>query len=197
MGPQSQSVGPSGQGDAESGDSPRRAEYHRGEADSREHTKVSPSLGQLMIGSPRVVILSIVFLAAAVASSDAQVRQERAYVAAGAVWSAQPFEPPYTGPYDFGPGGSAFAWLATIGAMVGPHVGIEVEGASTGMIRGAGASRYYYSVTAERRDQFYGVNMRYIPRRRLWSLQPTVGGCASRRDHAATRTAFRSGASVS
>lgn len=109
---------------------------------------------------------------------DHQAKQghdERVYAAAGMQWTMQPFEPTHTGPYDFGPGGSAFAWMANLGVMLTPNVGIDVEGASTGMIRGQGGARSYYTQSVERRDQFFGVNLRLVAKGRGWSVEPVVG----------------------
>jgi hypothetical protein len=62
--------------------------------------------------------------------------------------------------YVSAPGGTTVGWVAAAGLFIRSGVGIEGEVASTGTMRAREPSRYDQTFNEERRDRFFGANVR-------------------------------------
>jgi hypothetical protein len=77
--------------------------------------------------------------------------------------------------YDTAPGGSTRGWTFTGGVFLSRHVSVEGELAWTGMMRAREPSRYGMTFNEERRDWFFGGNLRFHVGRSIHDLEPVAG----------------------
>jgi hypothetical protein len=85
--------------------------------------------------------------------------------------------------YAAAPGGTALGWQLGGGAFISSKVSLEAECASSGVVEAVEPSRYGMTFHQERRDRFFGVNVRFHVRlgRRV-DVEPLVGVALMRQD---------------
>lgn len=78
--------------------------------------------------------------------------------------------------YVAAPGGTTLGWIVLGGVFIGAGLSIEGELASTGVMSAREPSRYGMTFNEDRRDRFFGVNMRFhVPANRSVHLEPLAG----------------------
>jgi hypothetical protein len=85
--------------------------------------------------------------------------------------------------YVIAPGGTTVGWSVGAGVFAGSIVSLEGEMLSTGMMTAREPSRYFTTYNEERRDRFFGGNVRFhLPSRAAVHLEPIVGLCFIRHE---------------
>jgi len=140
------------------------------------------------LASPATPALVAALLAALVlglpAGAQAQERAGSVYLSAGAAAVHQRGAADGVSQiYIAAPGGTTGGWSLAAGVFVGPRVSLEAEWAGTGMLRAREPSRYSMTYLEERREQYFGANLRFhlLPRR-LVDIEPVAGVALVRRD---------------
>jgi len=94
--------------------------------------------------------------------------------------------------YIAAPGGTTAGWSLAAGIFVGSRVSVEAEWAGTGMLRAREPSRYFMTYIEERRERYFGANVRFhlLPGR-LVDIEPVAGVALVRRDRWSQTETYR------
>lgn len=127
------------------------------------------------------------------ASAQAQERAGSFYLTAGVAAAHQSGAADGVSQvYIAAPGGTTAGWSLAAGVFVGSRVSVEAECAGTGMLRAREPSRYFMTYIEERRERYFGANVRlHLLPGRLVDIEPVAGIALVRRDRWSQTETYR------
>jgi len=144
----------------------------------------------------RFLLCLIAFAATSVIANDQVQAQERPgsfYSTAGVTFSHQHGVSGETyQTYVAAPGGTSRGWIVAGGAFIGRGLSLEGEIESTGIMSAREPSRYGQTFNEDRRDVFFGANVRFHgPSGSPVHLEPLIGFTVVRREGWSQRESFK------
>ena len=143
----------------------------------------APAL-RVILATPATLVLLALLVLGLPAGALAQERAGSVYLTAGVTGVHQSGAADGVSQvYIAAPGGTTAGWSLAAGVFVGSSVSVEAEWAGTGMLRAREPSRYFMTYIEERREQYFGANVRFhlLPGR-LVDIEPVAGIALVRRD---------------